>query len=281
MHYEFLHSLQNYSNALSPSNACTSDVDVTVRSLELIGKMSNYPTPARPQRMTKADRAAMQISPVHIQTQLLRAGQELCRKRFVDFDPVHLIKRQAGRGKGAPDRGHGPDPHDGGLAPRHLIRGQPRQGLQVVLFHRILRCEYDGSGSVADSACVRSRHDPVLLENWSKRADLFERRLRSGVLVDADNLSALLGLDLDRGQFQIEHPVFVRLAPGLLRSDRKLVAFLSGNAVFFCEVLGGYAHRSARILISQAVPQRIAHRQTLAEAHAPADVVAVDLQRRH
>ena len=30
VHNETLHSLQNYSNTLSPSDACTSNVDITV-----------------------------------------------------------------------------------------------------------------------------------------------------------------------------------------------------------------------------------------------------------
>jgi hypothetical protein len=88
---------------------------------------------SRTEWMTQRDGTADGIDLGRVQTEILYHRQRLCGEGFIQFDPVHLILRQAGGAQGRGNRLLRSDAHDLRWHTAHGERDEARQWRQVEL----------------------------------------------------------------------------------------------------------------------------------------------------
>eukprot|EP01137_Pigoraptor_chileana_P003280 Opistho-2@43241 len=224
------------------------------------------------ERVAEGDGTAVGVGPVPVETKLLLACKILRRKRLVDFDKVDIRNLEPGLVEGACDGSDWANAHDLGVASAHMPRDEAREGLETVLLDGGLRCDHNGTGTVADARGIAGSDNTVLLEDGRELAKRLQSRLGACMLVRLEELGALLALELNRGDLGVEPALRLSLGPSLLALERISINIGAADLVLLGEVFRGDCHGQLHVRVREGRPQRILLLDLLAEARAKADV---------
>mmetsp|Transcript_13578 Transcript_13578/g.20662 ORF Transcript_13578/g.20662 Transcript_13578/m.20662 type:complete len:231 (+) Transcript_13578:298-990(+) len=220
--------------------------------------MSGNTTSGSTEWMSQGNGTSMNV--VVFQFQFFRTRQYLCRKGFIDFDPIHRSIQIFRRFSNGVD---GSNAHNGGIASRRGVRDQACQRSQIVFVHGFLTGQDQSPGTIANARGIGGGNDTTK-DGWQFR-NFFHGRFGTRMFV----LGQSLFFRFDRCQFGFKDARFVGGRPSLLALNGVFVALFSGNVVFFGQIFRRNAHGRARIGIGQSTPQSVFQFDTLAQRTAP------------
>ena len=203
--------------------------------------------------MAKRHSAAIRVDLRHVELQISRHSEGLCRKCLVRLDDVHVVDGQAGLLEELLAGSDRADAHDGRIHAAKSAADEGRHRLHSQFLRLLFGHDDHCCSTVVDSGSVSCSHDAVLLEGGFQ----LRKGLNSGsgaralVLQDLD--LCLLHLDSDRNDLIFELSCFDRRAGLLLALRGEVVQFFSGEAVFLCNVLGGDAH----VVVVERIPKTV------------------------
>src|SRR5437763_1409724 len=149
-------------------------------------------------------------------------------------------RRSFTRSSAFSEAGHGPMPR---IDARSRVGADGGQRRQPELLRLAVRHDDHRGAAVVDARGVAGGGRAVLLEGGLESREPLRGGVAARVLVgiEAKRL-ALLGGDLDRYDLRLELPALLRGGRLLLALGRELVLFVSADAIFAGDVLGGDAH---------------------------------------
>src|SRR5215470_1609088 len=104
--------LDQQRDALAAADAGRGDAVAQLGALELAGERDREPHAGGAQGVPDRDRAAVDVELALVETELARAGHDLCSERLVDLEAVDVGELQAGALEHGLDRRHRADAHD-------------------------------------------------------------------------------------------------------------------------------------------------------------------------
>ena len=140
----------------------------------------------RAERMAERDRAAERIDFRRVEADIADHRQRLRGERFVEFDPVQLLLRDADLLQRARNRFLRPDAHDLRRHAGHRETDEARERRQVVVLERLLARQQHRAGAVGHLRTVAGRHGAAHAEHRLQLGQCFERRVRARAFVGVD-----------------------------------------------------------------------------------------------
>src|SRR3954469_10838009 len=156
--------LDDGGNPLPAADARRGEAALLAASAQFEHHREQQPRAARTERMAERDRAAVDVDLVAREAELFLDREILARERFVHFDEIDVVERQAGlrqRPARCRRRSHA---HQRRIDAGRRPRDQPADRLQLMPVDRFARREDQRRAAVDDAAGIAGSDRAVLLE---------------------------------------------------------------------------------------------------------------------
>ena len=236
----------------------------------------------RAQRVAQRDSAAHRVDLAGVEIQILDDGKGLRGKRLVQFDPVHVLLRQARRAQSRGNRLLRTDTHDLGRHAAHGERHETGERREVELLENLLAHDEQRAGTIRRLRTVAGRDRPLVREDRTQFAEPFDRRIRPRAFVERQRARLDRHVaggqireafdDLDRRDLVREFARLLRLDRLLVGGQREGVLRVARHAPLLRHLLGGQPHavRDAHVLVAledrRRERRRVAHHRHHAHA---------------